>query len=120
MIELSSRRYTLADVVRFLEQGNYGLVRHSTKEKLDALTAIDPAFNEPTHQKARVYLTEDDKNTNKPMYLVFSNLGYLYFSDNDILEHFYLDKIEFFFGTTFSERKPHARGCYLSVTFHII
>ncbi|RAP30796.1 hypothetical protein DID78_01940 [Candidatus Marinamargulisbacteria bacterium SCGC AG-343-D04] len=97
MIELSSSSYSLADAYEFLKNEGYSIVRKSTEQKIAQLVEIHPEFKEATHRVVKVFNREKDQGAENILYLVFSNLGQLYFSDGDVLETFKLDKKDFFF-----------------------
>ena len=94
MINLKPPIYSLADAFEFVEKNKYPLARTISKSQLNELTKINPAFNEPTHQGIQVRLRHQ---SNQSRVLLYTILGYPYFSIGDVLEDFKLPKKEFFF-----------------------
>ena len=94
MIKLKPATYSLADAFEFIENNKYSLARTITNKQLNELTEINPVFNEPTPQGIKVRLRHQSAQSRV---LLYTNLGYPYFSIGDVLEDFKLHKKEFFF-----------------------
>lgn len=87
---------TLADVVIYLRDIGAGMVRVATLEEIESHEAPDEHHNKPVYKNIQVYLTKEDQQNNKPMYMVFVDNGGIHFWHGDVLEEFLLDDEEFF------------------------
>ena len=102
MIKIASSAYTLADAFEYIEQQRFPLARTITQAKLDELIKISPQFKEPTHQAVKIKYRENDS---KFRLLVYSNLGYPFFNNGDILEKYNLDQETYFFDYKLNSNK---------------
>jgi len=92
MIKIAPSTYSLADAFYFVESNNYPLARTITPKQLEDILKVNPQFKEPTHQAVNVTLTN-----NEPRVLLYTNLGYPFFNNNDQLDTYKLDQKEYFF-----------------------
>ena len=100
MIDLAYPSFTLADAVDYLIEHQYSIVKTITNDQLVSVLADDPEHKQPVYQSVMVYL-RSDKATK--IHLIHSNLGYIFFKNNDVLEHYSLRKPEFYFNYTLAK-----------------
>jgi len=96
-ITIKPPTYTLADIYDYLLEHEYSLVRDVEKAKLDPLLAVNAQFNEATHVLQKVYTRQAKKEADEPIYLLYSNLGPVYFSEGDVLEDYVINDIKAYF-----------------------
>ena len=94
MLALSTPSYSLSDAFIYLQKINASLVRYVTETDFLNLFKVQPQHTEPSYIYVDVYL---DELKEKKIYLVHSNLGYLYFNSRDCLLNYKLDKKKFYF-----------------------
>lgn len=97
-IKLKPRNYTLATVFEILQELDTNYVRHITKAQLEELTIKGPFDKEQPFIVIKVYKTEEEKKQNKEMYMVFANHGQVIYCRDEILDHYKLDKVNFYWG----------------------
>ena len=94
MIKLAYPEYTLADAIEYLKDEGYSIVKYISKDQLAHILAVDPMHQRPVYQSVQVFL-RSDKATK--IHLIHSNLGYIFFKNEDVLDRYSLKKPEFYF-----------------------
>jgi len=97
IITIKSPTHSLADIYECLKELQSGLVRQFSQEFLSHITAINPQFNAPTHIAQKVYLKQRDKEEDTPIYMLYSNLGSIIYSEGEILDNFLISDVNCYF-----------------------
>ena len=93
---LADTHTTLSHLVEYLREGGAGLIKTATKAELMSYEEPYVHTGVPVYKVIEVFLSNDHKAKNDPIYMVFVLNGAIHYCHGDCLSDYLLDEPEFF------------------------
>ena len=87
---------SLSSLVLHLRDIGACVIRQTTLKELETLQEPHPSTGLPLYRVLRVYLSQEDKVSEAPLFMIFVDNGMIYYCEEDVLSDYTLEDREFY------------------------